>query len=101
VIADLKIALTCVYVGATVAVLFAILLPKLQPAWYRRLMTARAFGALTLGVVVCATTSIAHFVQGRPYVGGVCASFATLGLLVVSVSALRLLMGPREPAART
>ena len=92
-IADLKIALTCINIGAVVAVPFAILLPKLQPQCYRRLTTTRSFALCTLGSLVCTATSIVYFAQGRPHVGGFFASFGTLGLFVLSISALRLLVG--------
>jgi hypothetical protein len=95
-IAEVKIAIMCIDIGAAVAVPFAILLPRLQPRWYRRLTTARSFALGTLGVVFCVAAAILHFAQGRPHLGGFFASLGTMGLFVLSISALRLLMGAED-----
>lgn len=97
-IAEVKIAIMCVYIGAVVAVPFAILLPKLQPEWYGRLTTPRSFTIGALGLIVCAATAVLHFAQGRPHLGGFFASCGTAAVLVLCVSALHVLMGS---AART
>ena len=99
-IADLKIALTCIYIGVVVAVPFAIMLPKLQPQVYRRLISARSFAFGAVASIVCMAMSIAHFAQGRPHVGGFFASIGTLGLFVLSILALRRLMGLESQTTR-
>ena len=91
-ISEFKIALTCIYIGVVVGIPFALLLPKLQTRWRKQLTSARSLMIYILVLFSCTLISTGHFAQGRPYLGGFFASFATIALFVSAISGLQFLM---------
>lgn len=91
-ISEFKVALTCVNIGAVIGVTTAMLLPKLQPDWHKRMTNTRS---LTVGFIVLTVLTLfsaGHFVQARPYLGSFFACFATITFFVTSISGLRYLL---------
>jgi hypothetical protein len=91
-ISEFEVALTCIHIGVVVGIPLALLLPKLQTQWRKQLTSARSLMIYILVLIVCTLMSAGHFAQGRPYLGGFFASFATIALFVSAISALQFLM---------
>ncbi len=100
-ISEIKIALTCIYIGAVVGIPLALLLPKLQPEWRKQLTGARSLTICILGLIVCTLMSAGHFAEGRPYLGGFFASFATIALFISAISGLQFLTKLENGGAST
>jgi len=88
---NLRIALICIAVGAIIGIPSAVLLPKLQPHWLKRYATRRSWMILLVGLILCAVMSAGHFVEGRPYVGGLFAAWGACVFFVLLISGLRFL----------
>jgi len=91
-ISEIKLALTCVNIGAVIGVATAVFLPKLQPDWYKRMVSIRSLIVGLIALAVLTLFSAGHFVQARPYLGSFFACFATITFFVTSISGLRFLL---------
>lgn len=96
-ISEFKMALTCINIGAVIGVAAAVLLPKLRPDWYERMVSTRSLIVGLVALAVLTLFSAGHFVQARPYLGSFFACFATITLFVTSISGLRYLLTGNNP----